>query len=108
MQKYLWMALNDTPGIRDEYSVNFKYTSSIWLIKKHTHTKLLEKKRLGEELSGAAEKSEEVPVAEDVFGVHKVLDGLEHSHSHTGDGFPHPLFPKFAHWMTEKREGKKE
>lgn len=40
---------------------------------------------------------EEVPVAEDVFGVHVVLDGLEHPHADIGDGVSHPLLPKFPH-----------
>lgn len=44
--------------------------------------------------SGAG-SSEQVPVAEDVVGVHVVLHGLEHPHANVGDGFSHPLFPKF-------------
>lgn len=40
---------------------------------------------------------EEVPVAEDVIGVHVVLHRLEHPHADIGDGFSHPLFPKFPH-----------
>lgn len=41
--------------------------------------------------------SEQVPVAEDVAGVHVVFDGFEHPHADIGDRVPHPLFPKFPH-----------
>lgn len=47
--------------------------------------------------------SEEVPVAKDIVGVHVVLDRLEHPHADIGDGFSHPPFPKFPHWMTGER-----
>lgn len=42
---------------------------------------------------------EEVPVPEDVLGVHKVLDRLDHPQAHVGDSVPHPLLPKFPHSM---------
>lgn len=42
---------------------------------------------------------EEVPVAEDVIGVHVVLDRLEHPDADAGDGLSHPLLPKFTHSM---------
>lgn len=40
---------------------------------------------------------EEVPVAEDIFWVHEVLDGLEHPNADIGDGLSHPLLSKFPH-----------
>lgn len=42
-------------------------------------------------------KLDEVPVAEDVFGVHVVLDRLKHAHADIRDGLSHPLLPKFPH-----------
>lgn len=58
------------------------------------HKMLLEK---GEIKMDRSEKLEEVPVAEDVIGVHVVFDRLQHPHADIRDGLSHPLLSKFPH-----------